>query len=303
VNPPAPSGTGDTPVILPREEWGRRREEHIHRTERWTAPHLLRRSLHQSHPVHDFLFDYYSQRPSLLARWHPGIGHLLGGDAREFLRFTGYREMRGGIGADPATLPPGRVHAIRRIAALLETTATRPPQFGCSGLHEWAMVYRATDIRHGRIPLRLSPAEIDGIVETLPIRCTHHDAFRFFTPGAIPLNRHRPAREDAIAIEQSGCLHTNMDLYKWSYKLAPFVPSELSMDAFELAAEIREIDMRASPYDLRALGYEPIPIETPGGRIEYETQQRAFAASAQPIRLALLGVCRAVLEAAGSKSI
>ena len=26
---------------------------------------------------------------------------------------------------------------------------------------------------------------------------------------------------------------------------------------------VRELDMRASPYDLRELGYEPVPIETP----------------------------------------
>ena len=29
-----------------------------------------------------------------------------------------------------------------------------------------------------------------------------------------------------------------------------FVPGELMLDAFELARDIRELDMRASPYDL-----------------------------------------------------
>ena len=47
-----------------------------------------------------------------------------------------------------------------------------------------------------------------------------------------------------------------MDLYKWAYKLSPATPGELVADCFELAADIRELDMRASPYDLRDHGYE-----------------------------------------------
>ena len=33
------------------------------------------------HPVHDFLFTYYSQRPAQLRRWHPGYGVALAGAA------------------------------------------------------------------------------------------------------------------------------------------------------------------------------------------------------------------------------
>ena len=44
-----------------------------------------------------------------------------------------------------------------------------------------------------------------------------------------------------------------MDLYKWAYKLGPLVESELVMDCLELAADARELDMRASPYDLPRL--------------------------------------------------
>ena len=43
-----------------------------------------------------------------------------------------------------------------------------------------------------------------------------------------------------------------MDLYKWCYKLGPLIESELLMDCLELAADARELDMRASPYDLSA---------------------------------------------------
>jgi hypothetical protein len=86
-----------------------------------------------------------------------------------------------------------------------------------------------------------------------------------------------------------------MDLYKWAFKLAPFTPGELMADCFELARDIREIDMRASPYDLRALGFEPIPIETPAGRADYETHQRAFAARGEPLRAQLIAVCDRLL--------
>jgi hypothetical protein len=87
-----------------------------------------------------------------------------------------------------------------------------------------------------------------------------------------------------------------MDLYKWTYKLAPFSPSELVADAFALAREIRELDMRASPYDLRALGFEPVTIETPEGRAEYEALQREFSRRAEPIRARLINLCEALLE-------
>jgi hypothetical protein len=98
-------------------------------------------------------------------------------------------------------------------------------------------------------------------------------------------------------LEQAGCLHANMDLYKWAFKFAPFTPSELIADCFALARDIREIDMRASPYDLRALGFAPIPIETPGGRAEYEGHQRDFAARGQPLRSRLVALGDRLLAA------
>jgi hypothetical protein len=60
--------------------------------------------------------------------------------------------------------------------------------------------------------------------------------------------------------------HAQMDTYKWAHKLVPAVSSDFVMDCFELARDIRSLDMRASPYDLGELGYEPVPIETPRAR-------------------------------------
>jgi hypothetical protein len=152
------------------------------------------------------------------------------------------------------------------------------------------MVYRLPpgEIRHAAWPLRFPPGEIARIVEAQPLGCTHFDAFRFFTPAARPRNRLHLERTTAPAHEQRGCLHANMDLYKWAFKLAPFTPGELVADCFALARDIREIDMRASPYDLRSLGYAPIAIETPSGRAEYEAHQRDFAGRSQPLRASLI---------------
>ena len=90
-----------------------------------------------------------------------------------------------------------------------------------------------------------------------------------------------------------GCLHANMDLYKWAYKLAPLVAGELVVDCFELARDVRALDMRASPYDLADLGYPPVRVETPEGRSEYAAAQRHFAERAAPLRDRLIAAVSA----------
>ena len=185
-----------------------------------------------------------------------------------------------------------RGESVRWVRQLLAATAARPAQLGCFGLHEWAMVYReAPDgVRHASWPLRLGPAGTDAVVQAHRIRCSHFDAYRFFTPAAAPRNALRPARADTVALEQPGCLHATMDLYKWAYKLTPAVPSGLVVDAFELARDVRGLDMRASPYDLTTLGYEPVRIETAEGRAGYVGAQRSFAERGAGLRARLLDV-------------
>ena len=92
-----------------------------------------------------------------------------------------------------------------------------------------------------------------------------------------------------------------MNLYKWSYKLSPLVDSELLLDCLELAAAAREIDMRASPYDLTDYGYTPIAVEDAAGRAEYVRCQKAVAARAAPLRAALLARCDLLLPVAGCR--
>lgn len=282
--------------VLGEQEWRSRASAHRDRVERWTAPHRRRQRTGHKHPVMDFLFTYYSHRPSLLERWQPGFGVALEGGA-EFLERRGYRRVPEGVALDPAVLTAKRRESVRFVHGLLTAVRSRSPQLGCFGLHEWAMVYRTSpgDVRHESWPLRLGHAGTDAVVESMPIKCTHHDAFRFFTPPARPLNALQPAREDQVALEQPGCLHGNMDLFKWAYKLDPLVPAELVADCFELAVDIRELDMRASPYDLADLGYPPVAVETPEGRAAYVRAQREFADRAAPLRDRLVECCDRLL--------
>ena len=283
-------------VTLPEATWHTRRTAHETRVRPWVEPRLRRKSMGERHPVDDFLFEYYSYRPGQLLTWHPGLGTALTGEsARNYLAQKHYAETAEGITVDALTWPAKRQDFPGWLRTMLKNTQNRPAVFGCFGLHEWAMVYRTEEIRHEKWPLRLPPARVAELVESLPLRCTHFDAFRFFTPAARPLNRLQPTKESIPELEQGGCLHANMDLYKWAFKLLPFSSSELVADTFELAREIRELDMRASPYDLSALGYTAVPLETPEGRAEYEYRQRGFARRAEPLRARLLALCEDLL--------
>ena len=279
--------------VLAEAEWRERAAAHRQRARRFTAPHRERKQRGEAHPVLDFLFTYYSHRPARLEEWHPGPGVVLLGGA-EYLVRPGYVADGGGVRLDPTRLPRLAPTA-RFVRTLLTATAARPPRLSCFGLHEWAMVYRSPTPRHAAVPLRLGAAGTDAVVEALPVHCTHHDAFRFFTPAARPRNADAPARADQVEHEQPGCLHATMDLYKWAYKLSPATPADLVAECLELAADVRELDMRASPYDLAALGYPPVPIETAAGRAAYARAQAAFARRAAPLRERLVDVCSALL--------
>jgi hypothetical protein len=286
-----------SPTVLAEAEWTAREAAHQRRIDAWVVPHQQRRRDGVAHPVWDFLFTYYSETPGRLRRWHAGVGVVLTGDAaRARLSWPFYTEVIGGVGVDVDALLTKRRAAVGWMHGLLSATAGRTAQFGCFGLHEWAMLYRPEDgeVRH-QLPLRLGQAGTDAVVETHRVQCSHIDAFRFFTRAGMPRNTLNPTRDTQQQLEQPGCLHATMDLYKWAYKLGPAVPGELLADCFALAADVRELDMRASPYDLTALGWAPVPIETPEGKATYVTAQRGFAARGAALRVRLLDVCRELL--------
>ncbi|MEN2743992.1 3-methyladenine DNA glycosylase [Sinomonas halotolerans] len=287
------------------DEWLPRARAHAERVARFAEPFVARRNAGKKHPIEDFLFTYYTHKPGQLGRWHPGVGvALVGHDAVERLAWKHCRALTDGeraeAGLGPADAPGAspavvldapayaaeREETIRFCGIILRGTAARPGNFGCFGLHEWAMAYRSEKfgIRHEYLPLRLGADGTDRVVEEHRIRCTHFDAFRFYSPDAVPLNELQPTRAAQRELEQPGCLHANMDLYKWAYKLGPAIPGELLMDCFELAWRVRTMDMQASPYDLTDWGFEPIAIETPAGKAAYVEAQRGFAAEAAALR-------------------
>jgi hypothetical protein len=274
-------------------EWRAREALHRARFCAVISEHRARRSRGEKHPVYDFLFEYYSFRPSQLERWSPGWDvELTGASAASKEWCITPRGAR----LDLDKFPLHRIESLRETIELLDATSSRAPQFGCFGLHEWAMIYRSEDVRHS-VGLRLSQKNIASVLEEFGVRCSHFDAFRFFTSAARPLNVLQPTREAMVSLEQPGCIHATMDLYKWAYKFYPWIPSDLLGDAFELALSAREIDMRASPYDLSDYGFAPICIETEAGRHEYAAAQCSLANRAQPIRARLIEEYRGLLNA------
>jgi hypothetical protein len=277
--------------------WTDRAAAHRARADALLAPHLARRRAGVAHPVHDFLFTYYSVRPAQLRRWHPGYGVVLdGAEAQTYAALTGYERRSDGVTVSREHLESRR-GTVTFVADLLAATAGRPARFTCFGLHEWAMVYRTDAVRHAQVPLRLGTRGTDAVVESMPLRCSHFDAFRFFTPAAAPRNAAALTRAGQVATEQPGCVHAGMDLYKWALKLGPLIESTVVLDCLDLAVDARVLDMRASPYDLRDHGFAPIRVETAEGRREYALAQQDLSARAAPLRSRLLDLCLALREA------
>lgn len=169
---------------LERAEWMRRERIHRERADDLTAAHRARARRGEKHPVEDFLFTYYSHKPALLSRWHPGAGVELAdaaSEARAGWRWYVPGERPGALRVDDDGFRQSRAELLRGIRGLLRSTQGRTPVFGCFGLHEWAMLYRSPERRHA-LPLRLGSRGTDEVVEAHDLRCTHFDAFRFFTP-------------------------------------------------------------------------------------------------------------------------
>jgi hypothetical protein len=282
VNLPAPNDGS-----LAGDAWRALRTAHEARADRLSADRRDRARRGEPNPVQDFLFTYYPFRHSALRRWGPGAGVALA-DAAELAADRRFQIDAAGV-ARVAPPTPAQRERLNFALRLSQAVAARPAFHGCFGLHEWAMVYgQADQRRHGAWPLRLGAEGTDAVVRAMPVRCTHYDAFRFFTPGARPLNKLAPTLDARLENEQPGCVHVTMDLFKWAMKAQPWVSAGLAADAFELAQVARSVDMRASPYDFSAIGLNPIAIETAAGRSDYEAEQRRLAALAEPVRVRLI---------------
>ena len=296
--------------VLSADDAASARRAHEERADALTAAHRERKSRGEKHPVEDFLFTYYPFSPPSCAagtrdgRSRTSSPRISVGTASPRSPTSMRPGTAPGTATPPAPRPVRRADVERYLAErgdalgfmtrLLSASslARRRPEFGCFGLHEWAMVHRVPEggQRHEDLPLRLTPAETDEVVEREKLICSHIDAFRFFTPSAAPRNASEPTRATQVENDNPACLHVGMDLYKWAMKLTPLVPSDLVLDCFEHARATRVLDMEASPYDVRPLGYGAVAIETPAGKAEYVRRQRGLAEQADALRQRLLAV-------------
>lgn len=287
--------------LLSLEEWKERAKAHQAVVSPMADAFLQRRGRGQKHPVYDFLFTYYTFSPTKLKQWVPSFEETLTveeeGERPCFNEYW-FERHQTTLRLNPQRLQGQALALVSFIEELCNAILERTPRFGCFGLHEWAMVYRFSpdELRHTGYRLRLSPDELAQFVESQNLCCTHYDAYRFFTPQAEPLNLFKPTLQNRLQNEQAGCLHANMDIYKWATKLWPWIGSDFIAKAFLLALEGRVLDMRASPYDLQAHGYAPICIETEEGRKEYQQQQQQYAQKTVGLRQELAAFCGRLRE-------
>ena len=275
--------------VVARDAWLLARSHHHSVTDNWVSDRLKRRSFGLKHPVDDFMFEYYPISPSKLKSWHPGFGGSIQGSSDDYSDFNNkiYEFNTQTISLSASWIEQNH-EDISQTITFLESTAKKSALTGCFGLHEWAMVLGTDDVRHQDWPLRVTTGTIRETINEVGLRCTHFDAFRFFTDEARPLNPLQIVRNDQKNIEQPGCLHANMDLYKISHRWAPLVGSALVRACFRLAREIRTLDMRGAPYDLKQLGVDPIPLETSDGRSLFAKEQKQFSQKAQVLRNRLI---------------
>src|SRR5690554_5335963 len=90
-------------TVLSEAEARARAAAHEARLRPVLDPYLAARRRGEKQPVMDFLFEYYTFRPSRLLRWRPGLGVAVQGtDARRWLEDPDFVETPEGVTVDPA---------------------------------------------------------------------------------------------------------------------------------------------------------------------------------------------------------
>ena len=273
---------------LPQDKWQLAQAQHQLVVADWVNPRLSRRALGLKHPVDDFMFEYYPISAKKLKTWHPGFQYRLEaiGDSEDDFAENIY-SVSTEISVNREWLATQRDAVIAQLDFLVASNS-RTPRTGCFGLHEWAMVLGQDELRHNDWPLRIEQQQIAMTIDEVGLRCTHFDAFRFFTDEAKPLNPLQLTRADQTNVEQPGCLHANMDLYKIAMRWVPIFGSLFTRQCFRLARDIRTVDMQSAPYDLIGLGVQPIKIETAEGRLLFAQKQKIFSQRAQVLRAQMI---------------
>ena len=106
-----------------------------------------------------------------------------------------------------------------------------------------------------------------------------------------------------VFVLQIGCIHANMDLFKYAVQLYPLIGSDVLLDSVKLAIQARKIDMRASPYDVSAFEgcADILDVETIEGKRKYITEQEALARQSAPLREKILDMYNGVLNIINEK--
>ena len=130
--------------LLTTTDWQARSLAHLERAQRWTLPHKERRSATK-----------YT-RSTISSSGPPE-----------------YRAADGVIRRDPHALSVEGRDQLSTVVNVLSATQSRPANFGCYGVHEWAMIYRGHDIRHAGVAEQASAWELgawpSGIVSVKPL--------------------------------------------------------------------------------------------------------------------------------------
>ena len=253
------------------------------------------------HPVHDFLFTYYSHGPAQLRRWHPGYGVALA-DAPEYAALKGYVDGAGTAWRTSTSQPA----TCRRVAdpppAARDGRRGRP-NFGCFGLHEWAMVYRLAEdeTRHADWPLRLGagrhrrgrrgPPDRLLALRRLPVLHRRRRApLNTLAPGP-----RRPAgvRAAGLPARRDGPLQARLpahadDRLRPGRRLLRARPGHPRPRHARVAVRPRRPGLRAGA-DRDA-----------EGKAEYAAAQREFAERGAPLRARLVEECERLLAATRS---
>ena len=242
-------GSCEPPTRL-RPVWRERRAAHEERVDDWLAPHLRRRAA--GRPIRSRTSSSPTTRtgPRSCAGGTPAPGVVLAGVARPRAG-PDYAPRAAG-----ATLDTAAVLARRGDSMRLDPRAAGP--HGRARGRTWA----ASACTSGRwstgrprrgTPQRLAAAALARSDRRVVrgergVRCSHFDAYRFFTAPARPLNVLRPTREaqhDAgaagLPARQHGPLQVGVQaVARWS-------PSELVADCFALARDIRDAGHARQP--------------------------------------------------------
>ena len=121
-----------------------------------------------THPVHDFLFTYYSQRPAALRRWHPGYGVALAGRGRSTRARRGTTSSSGrGRGFDPAARGlAARAARVAAPAARRDRVPARPARLLRAARVGDGLPAAPDEVRHATGRCGSGAAGTDEVVES-----------------------------------------------------------------------------------------------------------------------------------------